>query len=178
MSGPTLSTRFDPLSPEQRENPFDILASARRQQPVFHVAALDLWVVTRHDDVLAVLKDHETFSSTGALKSAAKPLPDEVATVLAQGYREMPYIIEIDPPLHDRIRGLVTKAFTPRRIAGISNRSSGGPSANSSTHCRPPARSTLSQPLRGRSRYAYSASCWASLARIWRVCMSGATTGS
>ena len=119
VSGPTLSARFDPLSPEQRENPFDILASARRHQPVFHVAALDLWVVTRHDDVLAVLKDHETFSSTGALKSAAKPLPDEVAAVLAQGYREMPYIIEVDPPLHDRIRGLVTKAFTPRRITGL-----------------------------------------------------------
>jgi cytochrome P450 len=116
-STPTLSMRFDPLSPEQRENPFDILAAARREQPVFYVPALDLWVVTRYDDVLAVLKDHDTFSSTGALKSA--PLPDEVAAVLAEGYREMPYIIEVDPPLHDRIRGLVTKAFTPRRIAAL-----------------------------------------------------------
>jgi cytochrome P450 len=71
MNTATLAARFDPLSPEQRENPFDILAAARRDQPVFHVPALDLWVVTRYDDVLAVLKDHETFSSTGALKSAA-----------------------------------------------------------------------------------------------------------
>jgi cytochrome P450 len=116
-SEPTLSTRFDPLSPEQREDPFAILAAARREQPVFHAAGLDLWVVTRYDDVLAVLKDHETFSSTGALKSA--PLPDAVAAVLAEGYRDMPYIIEIDPPLHDRIRGLATKAFTPRRIASL-----------------------------------------------------------
>ena len=116
MSAPTL-TRFDPLAPEQRENPFDLLAAARREQPVFHVPALDLWVLTRYDDVLAVLKDHQTFSSTGALKSA--PLPPEVAAVLAEGYRDMPYIIEIDPPLHDRIRGLVTKAFTPRRIANL-----------------------------------------------------------
>ena len=36
--------------------------------------------------------------------------------MLADGYPEMPYIIELDPPLHDRIRGLVTRAFTPRRI--------------------------------------------------------------
>ncbi len=119
MSARTLSTRFDPLSPDQRENPFEILATARRDQPVFYAPALDLWVVTRYDDVLAVLKDHDTFSSTGALKSAAAPLPEEVAAVLSQGYREMPYIIEIDPPLHDRIRGLVTKAFTPRRIAAL-----------------------------------------------------------
>jgi len=116
-STPTLARRFDPLSPEQRDNPFDVLAVARREQPVFHVPALDLWVVTRYDDVLAVLKDHDTFSSTGALKSA--PLPEAVAAVLAEGYREMPYIIEVDPPLHDRIRGLATKAFTPRRIASL-----------------------------------------------------------
>jgi cytochrome P450 len=119
MNTATLSVRFDPLSPEQRENPFDILAAARRHQPVLHVPALDLWVVTRYDDVHAVLKDHETFSSTGALKSAAAPFPDQVAAVLAKGYREMPYIIEVDPPQHNRIRGLVTKAFTPRRIAAL-----------------------------------------------------------
>ena len=117
LSTSTLSTRFDPLSPQQRENPFEMLAAARRDQPVFHVPDLNLWVVTRYDDVLAVLKDHDTFSSTGALKSA--PLPDEVAAVLAEGYREMPYIIEVDPPLHDRIRGLATRAFTPRRIAAL-----------------------------------------------------------
>jgi cytochrome P450 len=34
----------------------------------------------------------------------------------------MPFIIEIDPPLHDRIRGLVTKTFTPRRIAELEPR--------------------------------------------------------
>ena len=113
----TLSTRFDPLSPQQREDPFALLATARREQPVFYAPGVDLWVVTRYHDVLAVLKDHETFSSSGALKSA--PLPEAVAAVLADGYRDMPYIIEVDPPLHDRIRGLATKAFTPRRIASL-----------------------------------------------------------
>ena len=119
MTAPTLAVRFDPLAPEQRENPFDILAAARREQPVFYVPALKLWVVTRCDDVLAVLKDHETFSSTGALKSESTPVPKEVAAILAEGFREMPYIIEVDPPQHDRIRGLVTKGFTPRRIASL-----------------------------------------------------------
>ena len=89
---------FDPTTPEQRENPFDVLALARREQPVFYAPALDLWVVTRHDDVLTVLKDHRTFSSSGALKSSSSPHPPEVLEVLADGYSEMPYIIELDPP--------------------------------------------------------------------------------
>ena len=42
-------------------------------------------MVTRHEDVLAVLKDHRTFSSAGALKSSATPLPPEVRDVLADG---------------------------------------------------------------------------------------------
>jgi cytochrome P450 len=119
MSAPLLASRFDPLAPAQLEDPFAVLALARREQPVFYSPEHDLWVVTRHEDVLAVLKDHVSFSSTGALKSAAAPFPPEVAAVLAEGEPSMPYIIEIDPPLHDRIRGLVTKAFTPRRIAEL-----------------------------------------------------------
>ena len=110
---------FDPTRPEQREDPFAVLALARREQPVFYAPAFDLWVVTRHDDVLAVLRDHRSFSSEGALKSSPDPYPPEVRAVLADGFPEMPYIIEVDPPLHDRIRGLVTKAFTPRRVAEL-----------------------------------------------------------
>ncbi len=113
---------FDPLDPAQREDPFPLLELARRERPVFYAEAYDLWVVTRYDDVLAVVKDHETFSSTGALKSSPEPYPPDVEAVLAAGWPQMPYIIEVDPPLHDRIRGLVTRAFTPRRIAELEPR--------------------------------------------------------
>ncbi len=113
---------FDPMTSAQRENPYDVLELARREQPVFYAPAFGLWVVTRHEDVLAVLKDHKSFSSTGALTSTSSPFPPEVQAVLDEGYPEMPYIIEVDPPLHNRIRGLVTKAFTPRRIAELAPR--------------------------------------------------------
>jgi cytochrome P450 len=113
---------YDPLSHEQREDPFRVLELARRQQPVFYAPELRLWVVTRHDDVLTVLKDHRTFSSVGALTSATAPWPQEVTEILAQGHPEMPYIIEVDPPIHDRIRGLVARAFTPRRVEALEPR--------------------------------------------------------
>jgi cytochrome P450 len=118
----TAGIAFDPLDPAQREDPFPVLAHARDARPVFHVPQFDLWVVTTYEDVLAVVKDHETFSSAGALKSSPEPFPPEVEEVLAEGWPAMPYIIEIDPPLHDQIRGLVTKAFTPRRIAELEPR--------------------------------------------------------
>ena len=118
----SVAIRFDPTSPEQREDPFTVLELARREQPVFFAPSLGLWVVTRHNDVLAVLKDHRTFSSVGALTSSSHPHPPEVLEVLAEGYPEMPYIIEVDPPVHDRIRGLVARAFTPRRINALEPR--------------------------------------------------------
>lgn len=116
---------FDPLDPAQREDPFPVYARARREQPVFYSRELDLWVVTSYDDVLAVLKDHRTFSSVDALRSRRGELAPGVQSVLAEGYAEMPLIIDVDPPLHDRIRGLVTKAFTPRRVAAMEPRIEG-----------------------------------------------------
>jgi len=113
---------FDPLDPTQRSDPFPVYAEARREAPVFYAPAFDLWVVTRYDDVLAMLKDHEAFSSRNALRSSPRePLP-EVREVLAQGWPRMPIIVDSDPPLHGRIRRPITKAFTPRRVGELAPR--------------------------------------------------------
>jgi cytochrome P450 len=111
--------RFDPLSPAQRSDPYPVYAEARAKAPVFFAEPYGFWVVTRYDEVLAVLKDDETYSSANALTSSAVELPAEVREVLAEGWPEMPVIVDTDPPLHTRIRGLINAAFTPRRIAGM-----------------------------------------------------------
>ncbi len=118
----TVSIEFDPLAQEQRRDPFDLYARARREQPVFYAPAYDFWVVTRYDDVLRVVKDDSTFSSADALRSTPDELPPEVQAVLAEGWPEMPVIVDTDPPLHTRIRGLVIRAFTPRRVAEMEPR--------------------------------------------------------
>lgn len=113
---------FDPMAPDQRRDPYPVYERARRDQPVFYAESLDLWVVTRYEDVLDVLKNHETFSSRGALRSASGAPPPDVTTVLETGCPGMPLIIDTDPPLHARIRKPLTRSFTPKRIAEIQPR--------------------------------------------------------
>ncbi len=115
----TIADRFDPLAPEQRRDPYALLERARREQPVFFAEQFGFWVVTRYEDVLAVLKDDEAFSSVDALRSSAEELPAEVEAVLAEGHPDMPVIIDTDPPEHTQLRGLITRAFTPKRIAEL-----------------------------------------------------------
>ncbi len=119
---PSAAIDFDPLSPEQHRCPYPTYAAARERTPVFHADRFGFWVVTRYEDVQAVLKDVETFSSSGALVSSTDELPSEVNAVLAEGWPRMPIITDTDRPLHDRIRGLVTTAFTPRRVAELEPR--------------------------------------------------------
>jgi cytochrome P450 len=111
---------FDPLSPEQLENPYPLYARLRHEHPVFFAEKFGFWIVSRYEDVLAVTKDHRSFSSVNALTSVEPP--SEVQAALAEGYPEMPIITACDPPLHDRIRGFVNKSFTPKRSAEMEPR--------------------------------------------------------
>lgn len=106
---------FDPLAPEQLDDPFPLYERMRRECPVFYAENYGLWVVTRYDDLVRVAKDWETFSSANALTTLEPP--DEVRAVLEEGYPELPIIVASDPPLHTRIRGLVNRAFTAKRVA-------------------------------------------------------------
>jgi cytochrome P450 len=74
----------------------------------------DTWEVFRHEEAMAVLSDFETFSSdkTGRI-------PEEQAQ-LARAARGN--FIGLDPPLHNQMRALVNKAFTPRVVADLEPR--------------------------------------------------------
>lgn len=71
---------------------------------------IDFWVVTRHEDVNAVSRNHALFSS------------QRMGTIL--GYpeaavQEIPALTHVDPPRHDFLRRLVQGWFTPRALAGL-----------------------------------------------------------
>ncbi|WP_318307520.1 cytochrome P450 [Amycolatopsis solani] len=90
--------------------PYDELARLRRAGPVVRVD--DFWAVLGHAEVRRVLRDPGVFSSQlggTQIRDAA-----DLAYV-----RKM--MLNMDPPEHGRLRGLLTKAFTPRAIAKLTS---------------------------------------------------------
>lgn len=93
--------------------PYDELARLRRASPVVRVD--DFWAVLRHADVRRVLRDPALFSSQlGGTQIRDPASAEDLAYV-----RRM--MLNMDPPEHARLRGLLTKAFTPRAIAKLTS---------------------------------------------------------
>lgn len=107
---------FDPLAPEQLADPYPLYSRMREECPVFHDEEHGLWVVTRYEDVMTVVRDPKTFSSENAVRASVRPLPGPVLAVLAEGWPLSPTLTDSDGQVHRRLRLLVSKAFTPRRI--------------------------------------------------------------
>lgn len=104
---------YDPFAPDVRENPYPYYLELRRRAPVYQVDGAGLWVVSRYDDVVFVVKHHELFSSAPMNFQAVREgfFSASAAT-----------IIGADPPAHTRLRTLVNRGFTPRRIADLEPR--------------------------------------------------------
>jgi cytochrome P450 len=115
-----LST-FNPFDPETLQCPFPHYAQMRDEQPVMLIESLGMYLVTRHDLVLGILRDPATYSSM--FGGASMPLPSDarakMAEVMAEGYPRVPTMLTADMPDHTRYRRLVSKAFTPKVIAEL-----------------------------------------------------------
>ena len=164
---------FDPTLPEQQENPFEVLELARREQPVFFAEKFDLWVVTRYDDVLAVLKDHRSFSSTGALKSSPAPVPARGAGGARRGVAR--------DAVHHRGRSAAARPHPRAGHEGVHAAADRCARARHRGDRRRVARRVRGRRARstsigaspGRCRCACSVSCSACRARILRSCIAG-----
>jgi cytochrome P450 len=101
---------WDPFDPKLRDDPYPLWKRLRDEAPLYRNERHDFWVLSRFADVEAAHKDHATFSS--AHNTTIEMMVDEPNT-------DTGMFIGLDPPTHTRYRGLVSRAFTPRRIAGI-----------------------------------------------------------
>src|SRR5215472_10774401 len=100
---------FNPFDPAFIADPYPVYHRLRREDPV-HRHPLGFYVLTRYDDVVALLRD-ERFGRGGyrALLAARFGGDDEEMGAAAS-------MLFTDPPDHTRLRTLVSKAFTPRVV--------------------------------------------------------------
>ena len=102
----------DPTDPAFVQNPYPFYDAARATGEVFFWEEYGLPMATSHRAVSALLKDR---------RLGRQPLsPPKVPPHLASFYRvEDNSMLELEPPRHTRLRTLVLRAFTSRRIAGL-----------------------------------------------------------
>jgi len=140
-----MTVSYDPFSTETRANPYPHYAELRQGAPVHRLEGTGFYLVSRYEDVLFVLKHPEFFSSKAMQRmimsgmgvgiqnmDPSQAFDPKAVQVLAElskslGFNPVelmmtPSVIASDPPRHERLRGIVNRGFTPRRIAALERR--------------------------------------------------------
>src|SRR5262245_21249609 len=99
--------QFNPMALEFLADPYPTYHRLRAEDPV-HWSPLGFWVLTRYDDVVAVLRD-QRFAKEAMMAAVAARFGIAPGTIGLS-------MLDRDPPDHTRLRGLVSKAFTPRVV--------------------------------------------------------------
>jgi len=105
---------FDPYDYDWHEDPYPTYQWLREEAPLYRNDGLGFWALSRHADVLAAFRDNERFSSADGVSldpAATGPQASKVMSFLA-----------MDDPRHFRMRSLVSKGFTPRRVRELEPR--------------------------------------------------------
>ena len=102
-----------PLDPDFIANPYPTYKELRERDPYHPSPLTGAMVVSKYDDVDAILRNYKIFSNergpvgTRNRRNIGEQIENEL----------QPSMLSLDPPDHTRLRGLVSRAFTPRQIA-------------------------------------------------------------
>ena len=103
--------QLTPLDDAYRDDPYPTLALLRRRAPVHRDRSFGRFVLTRHDDVMRVLRDLEFWVD------ARKANDEDYYRRAQMEQRDRdPSMLGLDDPEHKRLRNLVSRAFTPRAV--------------------------------------------------------------
>jgi cytochrome P450 len=107
MSTSCAAVEYDPFAYETHEDPYPVYARLRDEAPAYYNARLGFWALSRYDDVRDALLHHETFCSGQGF------VLEDIGAI------GLPMVIGMDPPDHTRVRGTISRALTPRRVAAL-----------------------------------------------------------
>ena len=101
---------YDPYDVDINADPYPAYARLREEAPVYHNEPYDFWALSRHADVEKGLLDWQTFTSTRS---------DILDIIKADIELPSGVLLFEDPPEHTTHRGLLSRVFTPRRMAAL-----------------------------------------------------------
>jgi cytochrome P450 len=132
---PAADPGYDPFSHWVHEDPYPVYTWMREHAPVYHNPKRGFWALSRHADVSRALRNPGLFSNRNGISIEPELWgPEAVKTS---------FFLAMDPPQHGLHRGLVSTAFTPRRVAELEAR------------IRELARARL-EPLRDQARFDFA----------------------
>ena len=101
---------YDPYDVGINADPYPVYERLREEAPIYHNERYDFWALSRHDDVQKALVNWQTFSNTRS----------DILDLIKAGVELPPGVILFeDPPVHTMHRGLMSRVFTPRRMAAL-----------------------------------------------------------
>ena len=105
---------FNPWDENFRRNPYSYYQPLRMSPPPVMRFFIPVAVLSRYDDVLATLRDQNRFSSM--------PVRNRMTMATTEVFGDAPSIVSSDPPIHTRMRKLVSRDFSPRAIRELEPR--------------------------------------------------------
>ena len=109
---------FDPLARDFQHNPYPVYDELRATTPIFYWEPWKIWFFTRYEDVNTLLRDRRL----GRTMEHILPLEQRYiphATIESFARLGQHSMFDKEPPEHTRLRGLVHKVFTPRRVESL-----------------------------------------------------------
>ena len=100
---------WDPFDVDIDTNPYECWRRLRDEAPVYRNERYDFWALSRFADVQAASADPRTFISSRGT----------VLELMGSDMANTNMIIFMDPPEHDSLRALVSRAFTPKRVSAL-----------------------------------------------------------
>ncbi|AIY45052.1 cytochrome P450 [Mycolicibacterium fortuitum] len=105
---------FDPYDYDFHEDPYPYYKRLRDEAPIYHNEELKFWALSRHKDVVQGFRNSVTLSNKHGVSLDPISRNDEAHRVMS--------FLALDDPGHLRLRTLVSKGFTPRRIRELEGR--------------------------------------------------------
>jgi len=113
-----VTVQYNPFAPDVHANPYPLYDRLRSEDPVHWSAMMEVWVLSRYDDIVGVLTDQrwsaDRRQARNRFAAEAQRRQEEFGP-----FGRTQTMLTADPPLHTRLRRLVSKAFTPRMVEGL-----------------------------------------------------------